>query len=55
MSGTYSNAPYIQEGYKKTSITLAILVVFFVISICLQTKIPTLDMKIQVYYKFRKN
>jgi hypothetical protein len=51
---TYSNAPYIEEGYKKNSITLARLVEFFVISLFHETKIPTVDMKVQVYSKFRK-
>jgi hypothetical protein len=37
------------------SITLAILEEFLVISIFHETKIPTVDMKVQVYSKFRKN
>jgi hypothetical protein len=53
MSGTYSNASCTKEGYKKLSITLAILEEFLVIS--LQTKIPTVDMKIKVYSKFSKH
>jgi hypothetical protein len=40
---------------QKISITLAILEEFFVISIFHETKIPILDMKVQVYYKFGKN
>jgi hypothetical protein len=40
---------------QKTSITLAILVKFFVISFFHETKIPTVDIEIQVYSKFRKN
>jgi hypothetical protein len=55
MSGTYSNAPYTEKGYKFFSIILAKLVEFFVISIFHETKIPTVDMKVQVYSKFRKN
>jgi hypothetical protein len=34
--------------------TLAILVEFFVISLFHETKIPTVDMKVQVYSKFSK-
>jgi hypothetical protein len=37
------------------SITLAILVEFFVISFFHETKIPTVDMKVQAYSKFSKN
>jgi hypothetical protein len=55
MSGTYSSAPCTEEGYKKNSIILAILVEFFVISIFHETNIPTVDMKVQVYSKFWKN
>jgi hypothetical protein len=51
VSGAYSNAPCTEEGYK----TLAKLVEFFVISIFYKTKIPTVDMKVQVYSKFSKN
>jgi hypothetical protein len=47
MSGTYSNAPYTEEGYKKNSITLAKLVEFFVISVFHETKIRTVDLKVQ--------
>ena len=54
MSGTYSNAPYTKEGYKKISITLAIIVEFFVIALFHETKIPTVDMKVQVYSNLRK-
>jgi hypothetical protein len=39
----------------KISITLAILVEFFVISLFYETKNPTMDMKVQVYSKFSKN
>jgi hypothetical protein len=39
----------------KISITLAIFEEFLVISIFHETKIPTVDMKIQVYSKFRTN
>jgi hypothetical protein len=39
----------------KTSITLAKLVEFLVISIFHETKIRTVDMKVQAYSKFRKN
>jgi hypothetical protein len=54
MSGTYSNAPCTEEGYKKNSITLANLEEFLVISIFHESKILTVDMKVQVYSKFRK-
>jgi hypothetical protein len=54
MSGTYSNAPYIEEGYKTISIILAILEEFLVILIFHETKIPMVDMKVQVYSNFRK-
>jgi hypothetical protein len=54
MSGTYSNAPCTEEGYKNFPL-LAILVEFFVILLFHQTKIPTVDMKVQVYSNFRKN
>jgi hypothetical protein len=40
---------------QKNSITLAILVEFFVISLFHQTKIPMVDMKVQVYSNFTKN
>jgi hypothetical protein len=40
---------------QKISITLAILVEFFVIALFHQTKILIVDMKVQVYSKFRKN
>jgi hypothetical protein len=53
MSGTYSNPPCTHEGYKKNSITLAILVGFLVNSLFHETKIPTVDMKVQVNSKFR--
>jgi hypothetical protein len=55
MSGTYSNAPCIKKGVQKISITLPNLEEFLVISIFHETKIPTIDMKVQVYSKFRKN
>jgi hypothetical protein len=38
MSGTYSNAPCIKEGYKKNSITLAILEEFLVNSLFIKQK-----------------
>jgi hypothetical protein len=41
ISGTYSNPPCTEEGYKKI-ITLAILVEFFVFSFFHETKIPTI-------------
>jgi hypothetical protein len=45
-----------EEGrVQKISNTLAILVEFFVISLFYETKIPTVDMKVLVYSKFRKN
>jgi hypothetical protein len=37
----------------KTSIILGKLVEFLVISILHETKIPTIDMEVQVYSKFR--
>jgi hypothetical protein len=40
---------------QKNSITLAILVEFLVISFFHETKIPTVDIKVQVYSKFTKN
>jgi hypothetical protein len=40
---------------QKNSITLAILEEFLVISIFHETKIPTVDMKVQVNSKFRRN
>jgi hypothetical protein len=43
------------RGIQKTSITLAKLVEFLVISIFHETKIQMVDMKAQVYSKFRKN
>jgi hypothetical protein len=46
MSGTYSNAPYTREGYKKISITLPILVELLVISLFHEIKIPMVDMKV---------
>jgi hypothetical protein len=46
--------PALKKG-RKISITLAILVDFFVISTFHETKIPTAHMKVQVYSKFRKN
>jgi hypothetical protein len=46
--------PTLKKG-KKISITLAKLVEFFMISISHETKISTVDMKVQVYFKFRKN
>jgi hypothetical protein len=54
MSGTFSNAPCTQEGYKFFSIILAILVEFLVISLFHETKIPMVDMKVQVYSNFSK-
>jgi hypothetical protein len=39
---------------QKISITLAILAEFFVISFFHETKIPMVDMKVQVYSKFKK-
>jgi hypothetical protein len=39
----------------KISITIARLVEFFVISLFYETKIPMVDMKVQVYSKFSKN
>jgi hypothetical protein len=39
--------PTLKKG-TKISITLAILVEFFVISLFHQTKLPTVDMKVQV-------
>jgi hypothetical protein len=46
MNGTYSNAPCTEEGYKKMSIILAILVDFLGISLFHETKIPTMDMEV---------
>jgi hypothetical protein len=40
---------------EKVSNTLAKLMEFLVISIFYETKIPTIDMKVHVYSKFRKN
>jgi hypothetical protein len=54
MSGTYSNAPCTEEGYQKNSITLAILVDFFVIVLFHETKIPMVDMEVQMYSNFSK-
>jgi hypothetical protein len=51
MSGTYSNPPCTEEGYKKISITLANLAGFLVNSIFHETKIPTVDRKVQVWTK----
>jgi hypothetical protein len=42
------------KGVQKTSITLAKLVEFLVISIFHEKKIRTVDMKVQVYPKFRE-
>jgi hypothetical protein len=53
MSETYSNPPCTEEGYKKNSITLAVLVEFLVISLFYQTKISTVDMKVHEYSNFR--
>jgi hypothetical protein len=53
MSGTYSNPPCTEEGYKKISITLAILVGFLVNLFFDETKITMVDMKVQVCSKFR--
>jgi hypothetical protein len=50
-SGTYSNAPCTKEGYKKFPL-LAILVEFFVIALFHETKIPMVDMNIQVSSNF---
>jgi hypothetical protein len=55
MSGTYSNAPCIEEGYQKISIILAILEEFLVNSLFHEIKISMVDMKVQVYSKFSKN
>jgi hypothetical protein len=44
-----------RRGVQKISITLAKLVEFFVISIFHETKIQTVDMKVQMYSKFSKN
>jgi hypothetical protein len=52
MSGTYSNAPCTEEGYKKISIILAILKELLVNSLFHEVKIPTMDMKVQVYSNF---
>jgi hypothetical protein len=49
MSGTYSNALCTKEGYKKNSITLAILEEFLVNSLFYETKISIVDMKVQMY------
>ena len=49
MSGTYSNPPCTEEGYK----TLAILVGFLVNSLFHEAKIPMVDMKVQVNSNFR--
>jgi hypothetical protein len=46
--------PALKKG-TKISITLANLAEFLVISIFHETKIPTVDMKVQMYSKFRKN
>jgi hypothetical protein len=46
--------PALKKG-TKNFITLAILVEFFVISFFHESKIPRLDIKVQVYSKFRKN
>jgi hypothetical protein len=46
--------PALKTG-TKNSITLAILVELFVISFFHETKIPTVDMKVQMYSKFSKN
>jgi hypothetical protein len=54
ISGTYSNPPFTEEGYKKFPL-LAILMEFFVISFFHETKIPMVDIKVQVYCKFSKN
>jgi hypothetical protein len=54
MSGTYSIAPCTEEGYKKFSITLTILVNFLEISFFHETKIPTVDMKVQVSSNYSK-
>jgi hypothetical protein len=44
-----------QRRIQKISITLAILMEFLVISLFHEAKIPTVDMKVQVYSKFIKN
>ena len=54
ISGTYSNAPCTEEGCKKFPLHLAILEEFLVISVFHETKISTIDMKVQVYSKFSK-
>jgi hypothetical protein len=46
--------PALKKG-TKIPITLAILVEFFVISFFHETKISTVDMKVQLYSKFSKN
>jgi hypothetical protein len=46
---------HIMLGTCVPNLTLAILVEFFVISFFHETKIPTVDMKVQVYSKFSKN
>jgi hypothetical protein len=54
MSGTYSNAPCTEEGYKKISIILTILEEFLINSLFHETKIPTMDMKVQEYFNFNQ-
>jgi hypothetical protein len=54
MSGTYSIMHHALKKDKKNSITLAILVEFFVISLFHETKIPTVDMKVQMHSNFSK-
>jgi hypothetical protein len=46
--------PALKRG-KKTSIILTKLVEYLVISNFHETKIPMVDMKVQVYSTFRKN
>jgi hypothetical protein len=55
MKGKYSNTPCTKKGYKKISITLAILEEFLVISLFHETKILTVDKKVQVHSNFSKN
>jgi hypothetical protein len=54
MSGTYSNAPCTEEGYKNFHYT-SNSCGFFCDFIFYETRIPMVDMKVQVYSKFSKN